>query len=234
VSGFRRLLYEAAGTVSSVLLLPALAGPKWREGLGERLGVDAEPGRCARTGPVWIHGASVGEVLAARGLVKAIMEKGGKDGLVFSTFTPTGRRAAREAFAAYGDRVCCRLLPIDWWGVSRRVLDRIRPRLFVIVETEIWPGLLGELSSLKVPTVIVNGRMSSRSLPRYRVMRWFFRPFVAGIDLVCVRTERDAGRFRSIGVPEGRIRVTGNIKYERVTPQVVPQKVRRLGMERHG
>lgn len=227
MSTVRRLLYEAAATVSSLALLPALASGRWREGLAERLGFGSRRAAGTAGRPIWIHGASVGEVLAARGLIAALLGRSGSERIFLSTFTLSGREAARETYAAWGDRVDYALLPLDWWGAPGRVCARVRPRLFILLETEIWPGLLHELTARGVPTVMVNGRISARSLPRYRALKWFFRPFLETLDLICVRTENDAERFRTIGAPGEKIRVTGNIKYEKVSREGPPEKVRR-------
>jgi len=219
-------LYNAAGLLAlAAVSLPALLLPRWRAGLHERLGLDgAPPAPPAGGGCFWIHGSSVGEVMAARGLVQGLRRRHPSRGVVFSTFTVAGRETARRKF---DDGVACTLMAVDWDGLPARALARAGPSLFIILETELWPNLLHALKRRGCPTVLVNGRLSERSFPRYRALKWFFRPFLEALTLLCVRTERDGERFRLLGVPGERIVVTGNIKYESFGAVDRPAKVSR-------
>jgi len=194
--------------------IPVLLLRPWREGVGERLGFQGVP--TARKGPerYWVHGASVGEVLAAEGLMKVLLERHPAAQVVFSTFTVSGRRMAQEKLAAYRDRVTVTLAPLDWDGLPGRVTARFDPSLFLILETELWPNLINALGRSGCPLILVNGRLSGKSFPRYRLMRWFFRPLLRKFSLICARTPTDAERFRQLGARRRRVRVTGNIKYD--------------------
>jgi 3-deoxy-D-manno-octulosonic-acid transferase len=194
-----------------------LFSPRWRAGLRERLGGAADAAGPGAGETFWVHGASVGEILAAEGLVKGLLERRPEARVVLSTFTAAGKGTASGVYGELGERVTFTLLPLDWGGIPGRVLDRYRPLLFVILETELWPVLLYALRKRGVPLVLANGRLSTRSFPRYRALRWFFGPFLAGISRACVRGEEDGERFRRIGVPGGKIVVTGNLKHDRRT-----------------
>jgi 3-deoxy-D-manno-octulosonic-acid transferase len=194
--------------------VPVLLLRRWREGVGERLGFREGPVARQGTERYWVHGASVGEVLAAEGLMRALLERHPAAQVVFSTFTVSGRSMAREKLAAYRDRVTVTLAPLDWDGLPGRVTARFDPSLFLILETELWPNLINALGRIRCPLVLVNGRLSGRSFPRYRLMRWFFRPLLQKFSLICARTSTDAERFRQLGAVNGRVRVTGNIKYD--------------------
>jgi 3-deoxy-D-manno-octulosonic-acid transferase len=135
--------------------------------------------------------------------------------IILSTTTVTGREVARERFGHLALRVHVTLLPLDWDGLPALALQRFRPDLFLVLETELWPNLLNALRRSGRPVILANGRLSSRSFSRYRIFRWFFRPLLSGVRGACVRTELDAERFRLLGLPAGRIRVVGNLKYDR-------------------
>lgn len=203
-----------AAPVLAAAALPALMLGRWREGLGERLGTSFPEAPAGSARPVWIHGASVGEVLAAQGLLRRLLESYPDAAFVFSTFTASGRRTARERFAAYGARVTVTLAPLDWAFFPARALKHFDPALFVILETELWPNLIYALQRRRCPLILVNGRLSERSFPRYRRMKWFFSPLLGVFSLVCARTSVDAERFRRLGVEEGKVRLTGNMKYD--------------------
>ena len=216
---FRLLLffYNLLGLCALVILaLPTLCLPRWRRGMTERLGLALPAGGRVPGGECcWLHGASVGEILAASGLIEGLLEAAPRRRLILSTFTLSGRETARERYRRYGDRIIFTLLPLDWNGLPGRVLERCRPDIFIIMETELWPNLLHALRRLACPVVLVNGRLSDRSFPHYLRLRAFFRPLLAVFAEVCVRTVADAARFVELGAAEGRIRVTGNVKHDR-------------------
>jgi 3-deoxy-D-manno-octulosonic-acid transferase len=216
---FRLLLflYNLLGLCAlAILMLPTLCLPRWRKGLTARLGLSlpaegqAPGGECC-----WLHGASVGEILAAEGLIEGLLERAPHRRLILSTFTSSGKETARERYRRYGDRISFTLLPLDWAGLPGRVLKRRRPDIFIIMETELWPNLLRALGKSACPVVLVNGRLSERSFPRYLRLRAFFRPLLGVFAVVCVRTAADGARFAELGVAKERIRVTGNVKHDR-------------------
>jgi 3-deoxy-D-manno-octulosonic-acid transferase len=104
--------------------------------------------------------------------------------------------------------------PIDQRFIVRRVLDIVRPRLFVMMETEIWPNMLRECRARGVKTVVLNGRISARSFPRYRLIKPLFRRVLTFVDLFCVQGEETAGRLRELGAPPDRITITGSLKFD--------------------
>ena len=193
--------------------------PTWREGLGERLGAFPSPGAEA---PVWIHGASVGETIAAGGLVDRLVARG--DAVVTSTMTPTGRRVAR----ARRPDVPAGLCPLDHPWLAGRALDRVRPSLLVLVETELWPSWIRAASERQIPIVAVSARISDQSFPRYRKLVGVLRGTLQRIDAIGARSELDAERFAALGAPEDRIEVTGDLKLEPLeTPAALPRDLER-------
>lgn len=193
-------------------LLHMLLHEKYRAGLAERMGrvprrvMDALRGRRA----IWVHAVSVGELIAVSGVVQALQQAHPEMGVVISTTTRTGQRLARSRFGA--ERVF--YFPLDFAWILRRYLRALRPVLLVLAETEMWPRLLHEAHRAGVGIVVINGRISDRSLPRYRWLRWLWRPFWSKLTRVLAQSEEDGQRFAAIGVPSDVIEVVGNLKYD--------------------
>jgi 3-deoxy-D-manno-octulosonic-acid transferase len=215
------ILYQTLGFfVVTALLVLAPFVPALRRGLAERFGREpgggrtgAAPGGSAET--IWIHAASVGEVRAAAPLVGELLRLRPRARVVVSTFTANGRRFAARTLADGEPRVSCLLLPIDWGWIPGRVIHRVRPALFILLETELWPVLLTSLRRARVPVMIANGRISPRSFGRYRSLRRGMRPLLEAVTLALVRTADDAARYEAIGLPPTRIRIVGNLKHAR-------------------
>ena len=200
----------AAALAAPVVLVRALTDPRYRAHLVERFAF-YPPRRDCRPA-LWIHGVSVGEILGGRTLIRSIAGERPAAEILLSTTTVTGRRAARQQYP--GRRVV--FFPFDLSSVTRRSLDRLRPSLILLFELEIWPNLVLEATARGIPVAIVNGRITERSLRRYAPVRDALRPVLARIGPVCVQDETYAGRFRRLGVPPERIRITGNVKYDAI------------------
>ena len=137
--------------------------------------------------------------------------------LFLSTTTLAGQQLARRSVTDV-DGVF--YFPFDWTFSVRRTLDRVQPRLFVMIETEIWPNLLRECRRRRIATVLVNGRISYRSFPRYRLIRPFFRRVLADVDRFCVQGDEAARRLISLGADPARITITGSLKFDAL--EVIP------------
>jgi 3-deoxy-D-manno-octulosonic-acid transferase len=160
---------------------------------------------------IWIHAVSVGEVLTARALLPQLRERYPKLRLFLSTTTMTGQQVARSNLQ-YVDEVF--YFPFDFGFIVNRIVRLVRPRLFIMMETEIWPNLLRACRRAEVRTVLVNGRISSRSYPRYRLARWFFRRVLAHVDRFCMQSDESARRIIDIGADPARVTVTGSLKFD--------------------
>ncbi len=189
---------------------------------GQRLGREL-PGVL---NPVWLHAASVGEINAARGLIEALLAGEGAGPLLLSSFTATGAAQAQQLF---GDRVTRALLPLDRRDTVQRWLDTIRPRLLIVMETEIWPELYHQMGQRGLPLILVNARLSDRAFRRARRVRGLFRQALASVSLAICQTETDAERFRALGLPADRIRVAGNLKFANPLPPDIEQQAQQLG-----
>jgi 3-deoxy-D-manno-octulosonic-acid transferase len=190
----------------------ALRDPAYRGRVGQRLGFAPRP---ARTGGLWIHAVSVGEVQAAAGLIAELRHRQPHLPIVITTTTPTG---AQRAQALYKDTVHHCYLPYDLPGAVGRFLDRIAPQVAVILETELWPTLYAELGRRSIPLVLGSARVTPRSVERYRKLASLFRDALANDIHVGAQTPGDAGRYLQIGAPADRVQVTGNIKYDLSIP----------------
>jgi 3-deoxy-D-manno-octulosonic-acid transferase len=165
---------------------------------------------------IWVHAVSVGEVKSVRKLVDKLRGTHANRPLVLSTITPAGQDLARST-QGLADHVF--YFPLDVPGAIRRTLDRINPSLVVIAETEIWPNFLRECRKRGIRVVMVNGRISDRSLPRYRVVRRWLKRVLDDYSLLGMQTETDRERIESIGADGKKVTVFGNLKYDAVNLQ---------------
>jgi len=185
---------------------------KYRAGLAERLGrlprrvTEALRGRKT----IWVHAVSVGEVIAISSVVQMLQQAHPELVVVVSTTTRTGQRLARQRFGE--TRVF--YFPLDFAWIVRRYLRALQPKILALAETELWPRMLWEAHRAGVEIVVMNGRISDRSYPRYRALRWFWRPFWRLLTHVLAQSEQDAERFAAMGVPRHAIEVAGNLKYD--------------------
>ncbi|WP_296802546.1 lipid IV(A) 3-deoxy-D-manno-octulosonic acid transferase [Thiolapillus sp.] len=223
------LLYLMLPFVLLRLLWRSSKSPEYGKRWGERMGFFS--GKPA-PGGVWIHAVSVGEVQAIEPLVKHLQQHWPALSLTITTSTPTGSERVRLLF---GQDVFHVYYPYDLPAAVRCFLDRIQPRLLVMVETEIWPNMLRLCRERQVPTLLTNGRLSARSARRYGYLSKFSRRVFGMIDAVAAQSEADVRRFIDLGVPQDRVRVTGSIKFDMRIPASVQEQtqvVRRVWGDR--
>ncbi len=186
---------------------------KYRRSLGGKLGrlpADFQPERLKRP-RIWFHAVSVGEAVALAPLVAAMAELIPQAGIVISTGTETGQAKAAESIPGADGLF---YLPLDFPSFVNRVVGRIRPDLFVLMETELWPNLIHSLKAGGAKVALANGRISDRSFPRYKRLRNFFAPTLRQMDLFLMASELDGSRIAEMGAPRDRIHVTGNTKFD--------------------
>jgi 3-deoxy-D-manno-octulosonic-acid transferase len=194
----------------------ALVRGKYRRGLWERFG--RVPAWAGQVPPIWLHAVSVGEVMAATPLARELRARRPDLPLLVSTVTDTGRAVAEQRLPA-GQFV---FFPLDFGWAVGSALEKLGPRAVLLTETEIWPNFVRACGSRNIPVVLINGRISPRSFPRYRRVRGLFRRVLQGIRLFCMQTAQDAERILLLGAPEERVRVVGNLKYDLATLQGAP------------
>src|ERR1017187_6589173 len=189
---------------------------KYRQGLLERLGLVPSRLRKQHDGLdperplIWVHAVSVGEVLAVSRLVKTLDAALPEYVIAVSTTTRTAQTLARERFGASRVFYC----PLDLPWAVRAWLNALRPRLFILAETEFWPNMLSGCFRRKIPVAVVNARISDRSWPRYRQLRWLWRPFLSQLSRILAQSQTDADRLIAIGCLPERVTVAGNLKFD--------------------
>lgn len=229
-----RLFYNIVLLLVSPLFVGVLlAKPRCRPGLLQRLGLgnslsglSSASGQDRQDGPdrpdrpvIWIHAVSLGEVVAVIPLVNELHRRHPAHRLVVSTVTETGREAVEQRLAGVAEHCYA---PLDFPWVVTRFIDRLQPRLYLFVETELWPNLLWHLRRREVPTVLVNGRLSTRSFARqqWAPVRSFYRMTLQTLSLCLMQSDRDVDRIVALGAEVSRVRWTGNIKFDQPAPAV--------------
>jgi 3-deoxy-D-manno-octulosonic-acid transferase len=216
-----RLLYNTLLILATpIILCILLAKKRCRRGLRDRFGLRVRPvlePSGERRPLIWIHAVSLGEVVAVTPLVKELHRNHPDHRLIVSTVTETGREAVEQRLAGIAEH---RYAPLDVpWAVSRAIAEW-QPVLYAFVETELWPNLLWTLRDRQVPTVMVNGRLSSRSFARQHVtgLISFYRSVLRTLTLCLMQSDRDVQRIVALGADADRVHRTGNIKFDQPMP----------------
>ena len=209
-----RILYSAL----LLALLPAIVlrmlwrsrrAPAYRRRLQERLGWF--PALADERAALWVHAVSLGETLAARPLVERLLADCPEYRLLVTTTTPTGSEQVQTLF---GGRVQHVYAPWDTPGAVKRFLHRVRPRLLVLMETELWPNMLHYCQSAGCRVILANARLSARSAARYARFPGTTRKMLAALDWVAAQARADADRFARLGMETGRMAVSGSMKFD--------------------
>jgi 3-deoxy-D-manno-octulosonic-acid transferase len=204
------LLYLLAGAVlSPMVLYRVIRHNRYRTGWAQRFG------KITRKNPrkkcIWLHAVSVGEVNAAKTIVKELGNKFPDFEIILSTTTDTG---FAQANALFGKNLQVFYFPFDISWMMRRAFENIRPTMCLLMELEVWPNFVQIARSLNVPVIVINGRISERSFARYKRIRPIAKAVFGRVSLVLAQTSEYAQRFREIGCPEEKVIVTGSLKYD--------------------
>jgi 3-deoxy-D-manno-octulosonic-acid transferase len=205
------LVLAVAVIASPWFVYQALRYKKYVASLGQRMGYLPVSFNMDADESIWIHAVSVGEVLTARPLISDLKRRYPDLRMFLSTTTLAGQQLARRSVQ---DVDAVFYFPFDLGIFVRRTLDLVRPKLFIMMETEIWPNLLYECRQRGVKTAVVNGRLSARSFSRYRMIRGFMRRVLEHVDRFLVQSEESARRFIDIGADPARVVVTGSLKFD--------------------
>lgn len=160
---------------------------------------------------LWVHAASVGEVITARPLIRSLIDDYPEHRVIVTTMTATG---ARQVQTLFGDLVTHHFVALDFPGATRRFVQRLDPEIAIIVETEIWPNLIHACAMAGVPVAIVNARITSRGFARYQRFSRLMGEAIRRLAWVGAKSAEDAKRFRALGVSARRLNVTGALKYD--------------------
>ncbi|HUJ86599.1 MAG TPA: lipid IV(A) 3-deoxy-D-manno-octulosonic acid transferase [Burkholderiales bacterium] len=180
--------------------------PAYREHVGERFGRYAER---AGAGVLWLHAVSVGEARAAAPLVRALQGAFPESDLLLTCTTAAGRTTLAQL---YGERVQCAFLPYDLPGAMARFVAHFRPRIGIMMETEVWPNLLAACRERGTPVVLANARLSRKSARGYARFAWLARPAFASLAAVCAQDRGAARRLARLGARN--VVVSGNLKFD--------------------
>ena len=205
-AGYRLLLWLAFPYLLARLWWRGRQEPRYRENPGERFGFyRTEP----RKPVIWLHAVSLGETRAAEPLLRSLQHRHPDCDLLITQMTATGREAAQQLF---GDSAQVAWLAYDYPSAVRRFLRQFRPRLGILMETEIWFHLVAECERLRIPLVLANARMSARSARGYAMVGPLVRDALGSLSAIAAQTAADADRLRSLGA--GAVEVTGNLKFD--------------------
>lgn len=210
-------LYQLLGWLTFIIGLPffllySLIAGRYREGLGQRFGfLGLKEQKSGSTTTIWLHGASVGEVLLAKILIKELAEILPDADFVLSTVTEQGMEVARKHS---GERIRCIYAPLDLKGIVNRAITQIKPVLYICLETELWPAIIIEARRSGVNLVLLNGRLSERSFKRYQLAKGFMRRILSCFSMIAVIQEADAKRYIGLGAEPVKVRMLGNAKYD--------------------
>jgi 3-deoxy-D-manno-octulosonic-acid transferase len=197
---------------------------KYKKGLRQRLGFI--PPLCTGAGfipqvknkdIIWVHAVSVGEVIAASPIIDAIRKKFPKYSFLISTVTDTGQDMAKKAISDPKEII---YFPLDFRWIVNKVLKSIKPKLLIMVETELWPNFIRETKKREIPLAVVNGRISPGSFKGYRVIKPFLKKVISNINLFSMQSELDKERIISLGAPEEKVHTTGNVKFDGLKTEV--------------
>src|SRR3989338_6830751 len=219
------IVYDLIFLVITFIFLPVyLFRRKFHSGLLRRLGI--LPRDLGLASPIWIHAVSVGEVMAVKKLLEGLRQLYPDKRLVISTVTPTGNNVAKGLLKD-GDFLT--YLPLDFSFTVNRVINKIKPSLFIIAETEIWPNLIRGLYKKNIPVAIVNGRISDASFKGYSAIKFLLKPILRKVSLFCMQAESDAERLMHLGAAKEKIKIAGNMKFD-AAPNLFRHTAVKLGI----
>ncbi|ODS32057.1 MAG: 3-deoxy-D-manno-octulosonic acid transferase [Candidatus Scalindua rubra] len=217
------LLFDSIYLTASVLgspylLFKMLSNERYRAGLNQRFGVTTE--RVSNKPGIWIHGASVGEVITAKSIVEKTDEEFPEWETFISTSTNTGFSVAKKNFC----NKTVFYFPVDLSWITKKALLQIKPSCIILIELEIWPNFLVSAYKKNIPVIIVNGRISNKSFITYRTISLFSKIFCDSLtnemNTYCARTDLDAQRFRNLRIPSKQVFVTGTMKYDNIQTRI--------------
>jgi len=175
---------------------------------------------------LWIHVSSLGEVLASKPLIEFFLER--KLRILLTCFTKTGLQKARELWK---DRLITLRFPWDSPYHIQLLLKRSKPKVFIVLETELWPNTLTLVGKMNIPAFLINARISEKNFKRSKKMRWFYKPILRNFTRIYAQSQEDKERFKALGACEELITVTGNIKIDSVFEHGMVYKREDLGLD---
>jgi 3-deoxy-D-manno-octulosonic-acid transferase len=204
------LLYLLAGAaISPMVLYRVIKHRRYRTGWAQRFGKITRKNLEKKC--IWLHAVSVGEVNAARTLIRELENRFPDFEIVISTVTDTGFTQANVLF---GQNLSVFYFPLDLSWIMRRAFENIRPTICLLMELEVWPNFVQIAKQLNVPVIVINGRISDKSLSRYKKIKPIAKTIFRKVGLVLAQTNEYARRFKELGCPDEKVIVTGSLKYD--------------------
>ena len=216
------LLLVAALPVLLLYLFYRWLRGKSREGWAYRMGYLPPVEGCP---VVWVHAVSVGEAVAAEAVVRALRQRLPKAHLLYTAGTPEGRATAQKRMGDLLDHVA--FVPYDLPWVVSRAMDQVRPWLFILMESELWPNLVQAAHDRGVPVMLANGYVSERTARKGQRVLFLYRWIFSNIEMLCVQSEAVKARVLALGAEPESVRVLGNVKYDQATEPLPPEQVAR-------
>jgi 3-deoxy-D-manno-octulosonic-acid transferase len=201
-----------------VLQLRSIKQKAYRQRLSERFGFLP---RQLKAGGIIVHAASVGEVIALKSFINQLLEAKTKNVITVTTFTPTGSEQVRKLF---GDRVQHCYLPLDSTFCVAAFLNKLKPQAMVFMETELWPNIIAQSREQGIKLLLINGRLSQKSMNSYRKLSWLIAPTINSFDKVLCQSQINYDNFLALGTDISRCKVSGNVKFDMSINQAVKDK----------
>lgn len=205
------LLYFVFPLVIFRLFWRSRLNPAYRQRIPERLGLVRRDNDDSDKPHIWLHAVSVGEVIAAKPFIDALIQSYPKYRILVTTTTPTGSERVKALFA---NRVAHVYFPYDLPEIVIRFVNRIKPSLLIVIETEIWPNLYALCHKKNIPLLLANARLSDRSTSSYLKIKSLVKETLSNINMIAVRSSADALRFEKLGASDEQISIVGNIKFD--------------------
>lgn len=219
------LIYLLQPFILLFTLFRSRKAPAYRQRLNERYAFYSAKYRKPQPNGVLIHAASVGEVMAARPLVNALLNDYPHLAITLTTVTPTGSERVKSAF---GDKVTHIYLPYDTPTAMKRFFDFVQPKLCLVMETELWANFIHQAATRNIPFIVANARLSARSARRYGKVKKLLRQMLSQITHIAAQDSISASRYLSLDYDKSHLTVMGNLKYDLSLSAVLQQQITQL------
>ncbi len=190
------------------LLIKSLRNKAYLSRFWQRFGIGYSKSKVAT---IWLHAASLGEAKTLIPLIENLLLK--QEQIVVTTVTPTGAFVILKQYK-HNPNVRHIFVPYDINLLINRFIKAVKPKQCIIIETEIWPGLIHACCKHKIKISLINGRLSTKSTASYKKLAWFFDPYLQYISIFCVQSKSDVDRFKALNIPDHKIHLTGNLKFD--------------------
>jgi 3-deoxy-D-manno-octulosonic-acid transferase len=219
---YRLLFLCLLPVIGVLLLLRSLKQKAYRQRVSERFGFLP---KALKSGGVIVHASSVGEVIALKSFITQLLEAKPKSVITVTTFTPTGSEQVKKLF---GERVQHCYLPLDSTFCVAAFLNKLKPQAMVFMETELWPNLIAQSREQGIKLLLINGRLSQKSMNSYQKLSWLIAPTINSFDKVLCQSQVNYDNFLAMGADVSRCKVSGNVKFDISINQTVKDKHQEL------